>query len=101
MTRRLDPRTALLSVLVNIIIPRDAKSGSATDSGAIPYMDFVVGDGSERSKTAWRDGLRWFDEEAEVWDAAGRLVAQSRQIARVGRGAVNGAAGGRPLRGRS
>jgi gluconate 2-dehydrogenase gamma chain len=56
--------TALLGVLANIIIPRDAKSGSATDSGAIPYMDFVVGDGSERSKTAWRDGLRWFDEEA-------------------------------------
>ncbi|MGO8883760.1 MAG: thioesterase family protein [Streptosporangiaceae bacterium] len=30
----------------------------------------------------------WFDEEAEVWDAEGRLVAQSRQIARVGRGRV-------------
>jgi len=29
----------------------------------------------------------WFDEEAEVWDTADRLVAQSRQIARVGRGA--------------
>ncbi len=28
----------------------------------------------------------WFDEEAEVWDTAGALVAQSRQIARVGRG---------------
>jgi hypothetical protein len=28
----------------------------------------------------------WFDEEAEVWDTAGRLVAQSRQLARVGRG---------------
>ncbi|MFI0351876.1 thioesterase family protein [Actinomadura sp. 9N407] len=27
----------------------------------------------------------WFDEEVEVWDTAGRLVAQSRQIARVGR----------------
>jgi acyl-CoA thioesterase len=27
----------------------------------------------------------WFDEESEVWDAAGRLVAQSRQIARIGR----------------
>jgi hypothetical protein len=31
-------------------------------------------------------GGGWFDEESEVWDAAGRLVAQSRQIARVGRG---------------
>jgi acyl-coenzyme A thioesterase PaaI-like protein len=27
----------------------------------------------------------WFDEEVEVWDAAGRLVAQSRQLARIGR----------------
>jgi Acyl-CoA thioesterase C-terminal domain/Acyl-CoA thioesterase N-terminal domain len=29
----------------------------------------------------------WFDEEAEVWDAAGHLVAQSRQLARLGRSA--------------
>ena len=27
----------------------------------------------------------WFDEEVEVWDSAGCLVAQSRQIAREGR----------------
>ncbi|MFC5748928.1 thioesterase family protein [Actinomadura rugatobispora] len=27
----------------------------------------------------------WFDEEVEVWDSAGRMVAQSRQLARVGR----------------
>jgi len=27
----------------------------------------------------------WFDGEAEVWDAAGKLVAQGRQLARVGR----------------
>lgn len=26
----------------------------------------------------------WFDEEVEVWDSAGRLVAQSRQLARAG-----------------
>ncbi len=28
----------------------------------------------------------WFDEEVEVWDSAGNLVAQSRQLARLGRG---------------
>jgi hypothetical protein len=27
----------------------------------------------------------WFDEEATVWDGSGRLVAQSRQLALVGR----------------
>ncbi len=27
----------------------------------------------------------WFDEEATVWDSAGRLVAQSRQLALVGK----------------
>jgi Thioesterase-like superfamily len=32
----------------------------------------------------------WFDEEAEVWDSAGFLVAQSRQLARLGRGEIRG-----------
>lgn len=27
----------------------------------------------------------WFDEEVEVWDSTGKLVAQSRQLARAGR----------------
>jgi hypothetical protein len=36
----------------------------------------------------------WFDEEAEVWDAAGQLVAQSRQLARLGRSARQVSAAG-------
>ena len=38
----------------------------------------------------------WFDEEAEVWDASGRLVAQSNQIARVGRGRLRTPASPQP-----
>ena len=55
---------ATLGVLVDMVIPRDAKSGSATDAGSLDYMDFVVGDSSDRGKQAWRDGLAWFDAEA-------------------------------------
>ena len=57
--------TALVTVLVDLIIPRDTRSGSATDSGAVPYMDFVVGNSSAETQQAWREGLRWYDEESQ------------------------------------
>ncbi len=40
----------------------------------------------------------WFDEEAEVWDSAGDLAAQSRQIARVGRGPVRSVGPAGPMK---
>ena len=50
------------------------------------HMRAVPADGLLRVAARCRHvGRGWFDEEAEVWDAAGCLVAQSRQIARVGR----------------
>ena len=55
----------LLGTIVDMVIPRDAKSGSATDAGSLDYMDFVVGDSSPRSQQAWRDGLAWFDAESQ------------------------------------
>jgi acyl-CoA thioesterase len=47
---------------------------------AVPVPGWLAVHGSGRLIS---DG--WFDEEVEVWDAAGRLVAQSRQLARLGR----------------
>jgi acyl-coenzyme A thioesterase PaaI-like protein len=53
------------------------------------YMRAVPSPGPLRIATRCRHvGGGWFDEEAEAWDAAGSLVAQSRQLARVGRGRV-------------
>jgi acyl-coenzyme A thioesterase PaaI-like protein len=53
------------------------------------YMRAVPRPGPLRLATRVRHvGGGWFDEEAEAWDSAGSLVAQSRQLARVGRGPV-------------
>ena len=50
-------------VLVDLIIPRDARSGSATDAGVPEYMDFLLADGSDDQRTAFRGGLSWIDIE--------------------------------------
>jgi hypothetical protein len=48
-----------IRVMVDLVIPKDAKSGSATDAGVPQYMDFFC---TEYPSYAWmRDALRWFD----------------------------------------
>jgi gluconate 2-dehydrogenase gamma chain len=48
-----------IRVMVDLIIPKDARSGSATDAGVPQYMDFFC---TEYPSYAWvRDALRWFD----------------------------------------
>ncbi len=48
-----------IRVMVDLIIPRDAKSGSATAAGVPEYMDFFC---TEYPSYAWvREALRWFD----------------------------------------
>jgi hypothetical protein len=51
-------------VLVDFIIPRDERSGSATDAGVPEFMDFLVGDQPAR-QTAMRGGLAWLDRECQ------------------------------------
>jgi hypothetical protein len=53
---------ATISVLVDLIIPKDERSGSATDAGVPEYMDFMMVDQPTR-QTAMRGGLGWIDRE--------------------------------------
>ena len=52
-------------VLADYVIPRDDKTGSATDAKAPEYMDFVLNDEmtNENNRIAMRGGLAWLDNE--------------------------------------
>ena len=72
-------------VLVDYIIPRDKRSGSATDAKVPEYIDYLLSekDASLNTQTAWRGGLAWIDTEAH--NRFGRTFiqatdAQRRQI---------------------
>ena len=47
-------------ILVDLILPADDRSGSATDAGVPAFMDFIVAD-QEGRQTAMRGGLAWID----------------------------------------
>jgi gluconate 2-dehydrogenase gamma chain len=51
-------------LLVDLIIPKDARSGSATDAGVPEFMDFIMTEQDLR-QTAMRGGLAWLDVECE------------------------------------
>ncbi len=53
---------AMLTLLVNIIIPADERSGSASDAGVPEFIDFMMIDQPKR-QIAMRGGLRWLDHE--------------------------------------
>ena len=93
-----DPDAYLLAMAVDGLPPVVfglGASGWAPTVELTWYMRAVPVPGPLRVATWARSvGGGWFDEEAEVWDAAGTLVAQSRQLARVGRGRL------RPVSGR-
>ena len=52
-------------VLADDVIPKDERSGSATDAGVPTFIDFNLGapETDEGTRTAWRGGLRWMDTE--------------------------------------
>ena len=55
---------ATVRVLVDLIIPKDERSGSATDAVVPEFMDFTMIDQPAR-QVAMRGGLAWLDGESE------------------------------------
>ena len=51
-------------LLVDLIIPKDERSGSATDAGVPEFMDFMLGDDPDL-ETPIRGGLAWLDHECD------------------------------------
>jgi hypothetical protein len=58
---------ATVRLLVDYVIPRDERSGSATDAKVPEFIDFLMADkdASSGSKTAFRGGLAWIDNECQ------------------------------------
>lgn len=56
---------ATVSLLADMVLPADARSGSATDAGAPEFMDFTLAEiQGESSRQAMRGGLAWLDNES-------------------------------------
>ena len=68
-------------MLVDLIIPKDERSGSATDAGVPAFMDFMMID-QPRRQTAMRGGLAMIDRLCD-----GSLRQAVRRRARIASGA--------------
>jgi hypothetical protein len=53
-----------LSILTDIILPRDERSGSATDAGVPDFIEFIAKD-MPHFQTPLRGGLRWMDSQSK------------------------------------
>lgn len=60
-----EPEWQTVRMLANYVIPRDERSGSATDAKVPEYIDWLMADkeASEASRVAMRGGLGWLDLE--------------------------------------
>lgn len=65
-------------VLVDLILPRDARSGSATDAGVPEFMDFMMIDRPD-GQTRMRGGLAWLDAECRERFGAGFIACSDEQ----------------------
>jgi len=74
-----DAELATVRVLGDMLLPRDETSGSAADAGVPAYVDFILALSDVRTQGQWREGLRWFDEEANRRFTTGFVQATEAQ----------------------
>jgi gluconate 2-dehydrogenase gamma chain len=78
-----DHEMATITVLVDIIIPKDEKSGSASDAKVPEFIGFIVNDMPEH-KTPLRGGLRWLDMQClQRYNASFREATAAQQVEMV------------------
>jgi gluconate 2-dehydrogenase subunit 3-like protein len=70
---------ATVTILVDLIIPRDERSGSATDAGVPQFMDFMMID-QPRRQVAMRGGLALIDRL--TMDRVGKLFTRATDAGR-------------------
>jgi hypothetical protein len=67
-------------LLVDLIIPKDERSGSAGDAGVPEFMDFMLSDDRDL-ETPVRGGLAWLDHECD--DRYGKTFVTSSDAERA------------------
>jgi hypothetical protein len=70
-----------VQILSDLIIPRDERSGSATDASVPEFMDFMMIDRPD-GQTPMRGGLAWLDNEA--LERYGKSFAEATEQQRTG-----------------
>ena len=74
---------ATITILADIIIPKDEVSGSASEAGVPDFIEFIVKD-MPANKTPMRGGLRWLDlESSKRFQKAFKDCSSQQQIAIV------------------
>ena len=67
-------------VLVDLVRPKDERSGSATDAGVPEYMDFMLNDRPD-GQVPMRGGLAWLDNECS--ERSGKTFLTSTEAERT------------------
>ena len=70
-----------VEVLVDLIIPGDERSGSATDAKVPEFMDFMMADKdtTPEGRSAMQNGLAWLDRESQQGSGHTFVEASGRQ----------------------